>query len=93
MCQASFVSILLLRFNKMEASTPELADSKQALNRRGRLNRKDGEMAARTTHPHHSAYIQRHSALEAKQGQAWLGTAQPAVPLIWNSRGRAGVVA
>lgn len=30
MCQASFVSILLLRFNKMEASTPELADSKHA---------------------------------------------------------------
>lgn len=29
MCQASFVSILLLRFNEMEASTPELADSKQ----------------------------------------------------------------
>lgn len=78
MCQASFVSILLLRFNEMEASTPELADSKQAPGQE-----REAEQDARRRErleQHHSAYIQHHSAPEAKQGQAWLGTAQPAAP-------------
>lgn len=41
MCQASFVSILFLGFNKMEASTRELAGGKQEPES-GRLKGKGG---------------------------------------------------
>lgn len=68
MCQASFVSILFLGFNKMEASTQELADRKQEPGR-GRLKRKDGREGRQEQQTCRKA-VHSHSTLNAGSGLA-----------------------